>query len=154
MEDNNLISQAESGVVEKDYSAKKNRGIASGKGKQIFAVVLFCILVAVAFNSWKQIQRMNEPPFIPKEELIEQMNSYLFVSVSKLLAYSELNGILPPTEEAFLGWDDPMIEYSTSGGSFTLSVLYADTVISFESGDDPSDLLTEEFLNDMGVTIN
>lgn len=147
----NLIEMAESNVKERDPSEQKKRKRGKSRVKLIFAAVLLILLVAVAFNSWKQIQRMNEPPELSEPELIEKMNSYLFVSVSKLLAYSELNGRLPVNEEEFLGWDDPVIEYSASGGSFILSVLYADTVISFESGDDPSELLTEDALRGMGI---
>ncbi len=147
----NLIETAESNVKEKDYSQQKKLKRGKSKVKLIFAAVLFILLVAVVFNSWKQIQRMNEPPELSRPELIEKMNSYLFVSVSKLLSYSELNGRLPVNEEELLGWDDPVIEYSTSGGSFILSVLYADTMISFESGSDPSELLTEDALRGMGI---
>ena len=146
----NLIEMAESNVKEKDYSQHKKKHEKS-RVKLIIAAVLFCTLVAVAFNSWKQIQRMNEPPELSKPELIESMNSYLFVSVSKLMSYRELNGKLPRNEEDLLGWDDPVIEYSVSGESFILSVRYADTVISFESGDDPSELLTEEAIRGMGI---
>ncbi len=147
----NLIEMAEGNVKEKDSSQQKKLKRGKSKVKLIFAAVLFIVLVAVAFNSWKQIQRMNEPPVLSQPELIENMNSYLFVSVSKLLAYSDLNGRLAVNEEEFLGWDDPVIEYSTSEGSFTLSVIYADTMISFESGNDPSELLTEDALRGMGI---
>lgn len=147
----NLIEMAEGNVKKKDFSPQKKHDRGRSKVKLIFASVLFIILVAVAFNSWKQIQRMNALPELSEPELVENMNSYLFVSVSKLLAYRELNGRLPVNEEELLGWDDPAIEYSTSGESFSLSVLYADTVISFESGDDPSELLTEDAIRGMGM---
>ncbi len=147
----NLIEMAESNVKEKDPTEQKRLKKGNSRVKLISAAVLFILLVAVAFNSWKQIQRMYEPPELSEQELIEEMNSYLFVSVSKLLSYEATNARLPLTEEELLGWDDPLIEYSTSGESFILSVLYADTVISFESGDDPSELLTEDALRGMGI---
>lgn len=153
MENNDLLKKAEGNVKEKDYSGKKKKSIG-GRGKIIVVAALSCTLIAVAVNSWIQIQQMNEPPEIPEEELLENMNGYLFMAVSRLNAFRSSDGRLPMDEEELLGWDDPAIEYSCSGEYFTISVVYADTVITFESGDDPSELLSEEVLNKMGVVYN
>ncbi len=154
MKNSDLLDLAESNVKEKNYSREKKKGITGKKGKLIFSIVLFCVFVAVSAYSWMQIRQMNKPPDISKEELFENMNGYLFITISKLNAFNEVSGRLPVDEDEFLGWDDPAIEYTVSGDIFTLSVIYADTVITFKSGDDPSELLTEETLSRMGVTTN
>ncbi len=153
MKKNDLLEKAEDNVKERDYSRKTKKNIGN-RGKIIVVVTLSCILIAVAVNSWIQIQQMNEPPEIPEEELLENMNGYLFMAVSRLNAFRSSDGRLPIDEEELLGWDDPAIEYSCSGEYFTISVVYADTVITFESGDDSSELLSEEVLNKMGVVYN
>ncbi len=150
---NDLLEIAEDNVKEIDYSRKKKK-IAGGRGKHVVIIALSCVLIAVAVNSWIQIQQMNEPPEIPEEELLENMNGYLFMAVSRLNAFRSSAGRLPMDEEELLGWDDPAIEYSRSMDNFIISVVYADTVITFESGDDPSELLSEEALNKMGVVYN
>ncbi len=150
---NDLLEMAEDNVKEKDYSRRK-RKIIGGRGKLIVVIVLSGVLLAVAVNSWMQIQQMNEPLDIPGDELLEDMNGYLFIAVSRLNAFRSSHGRLPVNEEELLGLNDSAIEYSCSGENFIISVVYADTVITFESGDDPSELLSEEVLNKMGVVYN
>jgi hypothetical protein len=58
---------------------------------------------------------------------------------------------LPLTEEEFLGWDDPSIQYSASGDGYTRSVSHEEHVVTHRSGEDPSGLLTEDALKRMGV---
>ncbi len=144
---------AEDNVKEKDYSRRK-RKIIGGRGKLIIIIALSCALITVAVNSWMQIRQMNEPLDIPRDELLEDMNGYLFMAVSRLNAFRSSHGRLPLNEEELLGLNDSAIEYSCSGETFTISVVYADTVITFKTGDDPSELLSEEVLNEIGVVYN
>ena len=153
MANNDLLEKAEENVKEKDYSGKKKK-TAGSRGKLIVITVLSCVLIGVALNSWRQIEQMNEPPEISREDLLENMNGYLFMTVSKLDAFRNSDGRLPMDEEEFLGWDDPVIEYSCSGEYFSISVMYADTVITFEYGDDSSELLSEDVLKKLGVVYN
>jgi len=150
---NDLLGIAEDNVKERDYSKKKKK-TSGRRGKLIVVIVLSGVLIAVAVNSWMQIRQMNEPLDIPRDELLEDMNGYLFMAVSRLNAFRSSHGRLPLNEEELLGLNDSAIEYSCSGETFTISVVYADTVITFETGDDPSELLSEEVLNEIGVVYN
>jgi hypothetical protein len=76
---------------------------------------------------------------------------YLFITVSKLNSYIQIEGTVPETEEEFLGYDDPSIEYEISGNEYSVSVLYADTVLVWHYGEDPSKFLTEDALERMGI---
>lgn len=146
---------AEQGV--KQHSIKVNKqkkSVSSKKGKLIAIGILFVAFVVIGINSFLQIREMNSPPEQTKEEIIQDMSSYLFMVIAQLDAYANETGALPSSEEDFLGEDDPYIEYSVTGNGYQLQISYADTTIYFNSSDDPSLLLTEKALQQMGITVD
>ncbi len=146
---------AEQGV--KQHSKKINqpkKSISSKKGKLIAIGILFVAFIAVGINSFLEVRKMNAPPPQTQEEIIQDMSSYLFMVIAQLDAFTNETGSLPSSEEDFLGEDDPYIEYSVIGNGYQLQLSYADTTISFNSNDDPSQLLTEEALQQMGITVD
>lgn len=149
---NRNFDLAEQGVKQHSIEInQQNKSVSSKKGKLITIAILFAIFVTVGVNSILQIKEMNKPPEQTEEELIQDMSSYLFMVISQLNAFTNETGTLPISEEDFLGEDDPYIEYSVIGNEYQLILSYADTTISFDSTDDPSQLLTEEALQQMGI---
>jgi hypothetical protein len=150
MEKNDLMEQAEGSIVTSG-DAGPARKKPSRKGRLILMMALLCVLVLVGIDSYNRVRRMYEPPAIPEDVLLEDMGAYLFLAVSRLSSFQETNGRLPETEEEFLGWDDPSIQYSTSGDLYTISVSTEDLVVTHHSGEDPGGLLSEDALRRMGV---
>lgn len=151
MENDELLNRAEENVKEPAVS-RGTRTRRAGRGKAVVVILLLMVLAAVAWNSWNRIKEMNTPPDLPRDVMMENMGGYLFVTVMKLNAWMEREGTVPETEEEFLGWDDPAVEYGTYPGGYSVTVLYSDTALVWHSGDDPSEFLTEGALERMGVT--
>jgi len=146
---------AEQGV--KQHSSDINqpkKSISSKKGKLIVIGILFVAFITVGIISFLEVRKMNAPPPQTKDEIIQDMSSYLFMVIAQLDAFTNETGSLPASEEDFLGEDDPYIEYSVMGNGYQLQLSYADTTISFNSNDDPSQLLTEEALQQMGIAVD
>lgn len=150
MDRNDLIGQAEGSIVAAG-DEKPARKRSSRKGRLVVMLVLLCVLAVVGIDSHNRMRRMYEPPVIPEAVLLEDMGAYLFLAVSRLSSFQQANGALPLTEEEFLGWDDPSIQYSASGNGYTITVTHEDLVVTHRSGEDPSGLLTEDALKRMGV---
>ncbi len=151
--DTNKFDIAEDIVKQNDSNKEiKKSKSKSHKGKLIAVIVLFVVCISVGINSYYELKAMNQPPEITDEELNRNMDGYLFMVIAQLNAYEQQYSHLPQDEEAFLGEDDLYIDYAVSGNTYRLSVTYADTTIVFNSGDNASDLLTEETLQQMGVT--
>ncbi len=152
---NRNFDLAEQGV--KQHSNEINqqkKSTSSKKGKLIAIGILFVAFVVIGINSFLEVRKMNAPPEQTKEEIIQDMSSYLFMVIAQLDAFTNETGSLPSSEEDFLGEDDPYIEYSVIGNGYQLQLSYADTTIYFNSNDDPSQLLTEEALQQMGIPID
>ncbi len=152
---NRNFDLAEQGVKQhsSDINLRK-KNISSNKGKLIVIGILFVAFVVTGINSFLEVRKMNAPPEQTKEEIIQDMSSYLFMVIAQLDAFTNETGSLPSSEEDFLGEDDPYIEYSVIGNGYQLQLSYADTTIYFNSNDDPSQLLTEEALQQMGIPID
>ncbi|MCD6589077.1 MAG: hypothetical protein J7K88_11065 [Candidatus Fermentibacteraceae bacterium] len=133
---------------------QQKKSISSKKGKLIAIGILFVAFVAIGVNSFLEIKKLNAPPEQTKEEIIQDMSSYLFMVIAQLDAFTNETGSLPSSEEDFLGEDDPYIEYSVVGDGYQLQLSYADTTIFFSSDEDPSQLLTEEALIQMGIPVD
>lgn len=155
MNDNGSLDRAEE-ELEKKIPSENVRKITDEKrwkkGKLVIAVILFLVLAGSSWNAYNQIKKMNTPPHLSRETLLENMGGYLFVTVSKLNAYIDRTGDVPETELDFLGWDDPSIIYSSQDGSYSVSVQSDDTVLVWNSGEDVSEFLSEEALRRMGVS--
>jgi len=119
--------------------------------KYWIAAVLLLILAGSAWRAWNEIRRMNTPPDVPEEVLVENMGGYLFITVSKLNSHIEGSGEIPAGEEDFLGWDDPSVEYAVNGSEYSVSVIHTDTTLVWHSGEDPGKYLTEDALRRMGI---
>ena len=152
---NRNFDLAEQGVKQHSSDINlRNKNVSSNKGKLIVIGILFVAFVVTGINSFLEVRKMNAPPEQTKEEIIQDMSSYLFMVIAQLDAFTNETGSLPSSEEEFLGEDDPYIEYSVIGNGYQLQLSYADTTIHFNSNDDPSQLLTEEALQQMGIPID
>lgn len=141
----------------KEHSSEINqrkKNVSSKKTKLIVISLLFVVFVAIGIHSVIEINEMNSPPELTKEETLQNMGSYLFMVTAQIDAFTDETGTIPNSEEDFLGEDDPYIEYLVVGDGYQLILSYADTTISYNSTDDPSQLLTEEAIEQMGITVN
>lgn len=72
-------------------------------------------------------------PIIPPE-VIQQFNGQLNAFSQMVDGYKLINGMLPETEQEFLGYDDPVITYTRTGSdSYTLEYTFGDSSLVLES---------------------
>lgn len=72
-------------------------------------------------------------PIIP-QAVIQQFNGQLSAFSQMVDGYKLINGMLPETEQEFLGYDDPVITYTRTGfDSYTLEYTFGDSSIVLES---------------------
>lgn len=153
MREEDLLSRAESNIPE-DRGERVSRKRSSGTGSRVKPVIasLLCLgFIAAALYAWGEIRRMNTPPEVPEEVLLENMGGYMFITVSKLNAYIEREGRVPAAENDFLGWDDPSVEYLVEADGYSVSIRAQDTFLVWHSGEDVSEFLTEDAVARMGI---
>ena len=92
--------------------------------------VLVIILVAqFLFPGETEITEPIIPPVV-----IQQFNGQLNAFSQMVVGYKLINGMLPETEQEFLGYDDPVITYTQTGyDSYTLVYTFGDSSIVLES---------------------
>jgi hypothetical protein len=95
------------------------------------ATLILVIVLAVQFLFPAKTE-ITEPIIPP--EVMQQFNGQLSAFSQMVEGYKLINGMLPETEQEFLGYDDPVITYTLTGyDSYTLEYTFGDSSIVLES---------------------
>jgi hypothetical protein len=73
MENGDMVNRAEENFLDAPEKKMKKPPSETSRPMLVLAIVLFLVLAAVAWNSWKTVKEMNTPPEIPQEVVLENM---------------------------------------------------------------------------------
>lgn len=132
--ENNYFDEAESAL-------SNNRNQSPGKKEEkkkippaylLGGTTLILIIVLAAQFLFTEKTEITEPIIPPV--IIQQFNSQLSAFSEMVDGYKLINGMLPETEQEFLGYDDPVITYTRTGyDSYTLEYTFGDSSLVLES---------------------
>ncbi|MCD4847151.1 MAG: hypothetical protein K8R76_03055 [Candidatus Aegiribacteria sp.] len=126
---------------EAENALSKNREQSSNKEEEkkkirpayllggITLILVIVLAVQFLFSGEAEITEPIIPPVV-----IQQFNGQLSAFSQMVDGYKMINGILPETEQEFLGYDDPVITYTRTGDdSYTLEYTFGDSSLVLES---------------------
>ncbi len=142
-------------TAEKEYQKEKASREAlkkkyknnSKKWKLILMCVGVVLLILVIINSFNEIHELRNPAR-PLGMQLEDAKLTMFMISLKLEEYRSVNACYP--DSLGPGMDTYDADYILhSDGSYTLSCQLSDSTVIFRSTDNPADLISEDFMNEV-----
>ena len=137
------MQEAEAQVSRKETGkppVKKRKQIPTG----VYLAVLLALLIVVIVFSCSQMHSINNPPMPSVEEATDGINTNFFLVCSKIEQYRLQHDRLPVSlDQVFV--EDENLSYSITGEIYTLQYVYEDTVITWNSTQEQTDLISNEF---------
>jgi len=112
-------------------------------------IIVFVLFIASLYYNYIKIKEMNAPLVITEEEKMASLKNYIYLVNAKILLFKEKSARLPnDLSEIFI--EDTNLTYIINDDSlFSLLCRYDDLSYTYESTDDPEELLSGEFLENL-----